>query len=294
VIKFSKSRFELQQTCLGKYWWKYVQATPADETVWPATIIGEVVHLYLENFFNAFIVSPEDWKEIRENLHKWNLEKLEKKYNLTDIVTLFTSQFKDYKKDLVAINEDGSKRIFKRNRGWKDEEFFKKYPKWLWEIVKFFFRCFETLKQNTASEYEFEIQKQVLDQTVLVRGVIDLITDTDIIDFKTVKDSSHYYFIDWKNDPQSLVYLFAYKNVFKKPPKSFGYFTFNENERTIIISQVDYPKDVSEYENCFEKLLEVFVNNHKMSADQTLWNPEKTNCFFCAHKNVCSRAVKEK
>lgn len=291
MIKFSKSRFELQQSCLGKYWWKYIKTQPTEETVWPATLIGETVHLYLENLLNTFIQKPSDWIEIKSKLHRWNLERLQTEYNLVGLRELFLSAFQDYKKDLVSRDESGT-RIFKRNRGWKDEEFFTKYPKWLWEIVKFLFKTIEST-ENISSEKEFEIERQILGEQVLIRGVIDLVSGSDIVDFKTVKDSSHYYFIDWKKDIQSLAYLFAFKQLYGKTPNSFGYLVFNEIERTIIVSQVHYSKNISEYEKSFEQLLEVFVQNHRVSEDTTLWKPEKTNCFFCAHKSFCSRVVKE-
>lgn len=289
MIKFSKSRFELQQACLGKYWWKYVSATPTEETVWPATLIGEAVHLYLENLLNAFIAAPNDWQEVKSKLHRWNLERLQQQYNLVDIKQLFLNSFQDYKKDLVSKDATGT-RVFKRNRGWKDEEFFSKYPKWLWEIVKFVFKSIESI-EGVASEKEFEIEVPVLGETVLVRGVIDLVDSNGIADFKTVKDSSHYYFIDWKSDPQSLVYLFAFSYLYRRAPTSFAYLVFNEVERTIIVNKVAYPKDVTEYTQAFQKLLETFVLNHRVSGDSTRWKPEKTNCFFCAHKNFCKIAI---
>ena len=264
---------------MGKYYWKYVAKHEVVETVWPATIIGEAVHLYLSNLLLA---TKSDWNKIQNSLKNLNLEKLETNYNLQSLPTIFKTM-------LSEIQTEG-KRVFKKSRGWKEEDFYKNSPKWLWQIVKFIYKRLDTV-DDLLSEHPFQFTVQIPLGEVNVRGVIDLVENGWIGDFKTVKDSSHYYFIDWTEDTQSIVYLEAYMQLFGKPPKGFSYFVFNENEKTIIVNNIAYPKDVTEYRSSFLEMMNKFLIGHSTSSNPDLYNPEKTKCFFCDYKQICSKAI---
>lgn len=278
-IKFSKSRFDVQKKCLGIYNYRYIEKVDVPLVIYPATVIGEVIHYYLELFFAN--VTEENYKWLKERIYKPALtyKVFLKKTGMRN----FVEEFQEY---LQTIKKDKTKE-FRVSRGWKQEDFEKSADSWMWEILKFILKIFEY--KTFISEMEFSCNYK----NVQVNGIIDLVIEDEkniyVIDFKTTKDSSTYYFVDWETDPQSLTYYYALWKEKKKKITYFAYFCFNMLEKTILVNRIEYKKD---YIKNFETIMEKFLYNHNISGDKKHWSPSKENCKWCDFKNKCELSIK--
>lgn len=260
MLKFSPSRYNVQQQCLGKYYYGYV-LNKRDNTLWPGTVAGTATHLYLE-----------------ENLHKVHSE--------SDLKTL--PHWKSYwERSLKEELESGAN--YKTPRGFSEVQFVTTYEKFCREVVRFLYLYLprgkkvheETLKESVTVD----------GVPVEVTGVVDLQVEVEnelhVVDFKTTKNNATWYFVDWSNDAQSLAYYYLLRN---KNPRSFVYTVFNFEQKTVLTQykELQLP-DVEEY---FFKVLRDYVSNSNVASNSNNWNPSDNNCRYCFHKSYCPVAKK--
>jgi hypothetical protein len=257
TIKFSKSRYSLQKDCLGKYYYTYIKGF-RDNTLWPGTLGGTTLHLFLEKNF----------KEVQ---------------SLKDIKKLpsFLNLYEEVKKEEI---DKGGK--YKTPYKFNQEHFINNYEKFLDDIFKFLFLYLPKGKLI----FEENLNKKITINNVEldINGIIDLqVMGEDgisIIDFKTTKNNASWYFIDWEHDAQSLSYYYLLR---EKNPISFAYTIFNVEAKTIITQNNLYHSD---YENNFITILNDFIKNHNLANSERvdLYKPEVNKCKWCHVNNFCT------
>ena len=260
MLKFSPSRYNIQDECLGRYYFTYIM-NKKDNTLWPGTVGGTATHSYLE-----------------ENLNKINSENDLKKLPL----------WKPYF-DKALSNEITRGMNYKKPRGLSEQVFINNYEKFVREVLRFLYLYLP----NGDKIFEEKLSEIVTinNINVEVTGVIDLQVknndETFIVDFKTTKNNNTWYFVDWKDDAQSLSYYFLLR---KRNPQSFVYTIFNFEEKTIITQFSDEQKNI-DIEKNFNSLLQQFIVNHENSNNNNNYNPSIENCKWCFHKTYCKKAI---
>ena len=259
ILKFSKSRYSLQKDCLGKYYFTYIKGI-RDNTMWPGTLAGTTLHLYLE-----------------ENYSTIN--------SLKDIKSL-PSFTKLYEKVKVEEITKGSN--YKRPNRFNEDQFLNNYEKFLDDIFKFLFLYLP--KGDLIFEENKSKNLIIRDTDLEINGILDLqIVSPDgvhIIDFKSTKNNASWYFIDWEHDPQSLSYYYLLR---ERNPISFAYTIFNVEAKTIITqNNVFHP----EYEERFLDILDDFVTGHENAEDVSKWKPSAQKCKWCHANKYCSQKNK--
>jgi hypothetical protein len=101
-LKFSPSRLKLSLDCLGKYYFRYVKKLSVKEKVWPGTVYGTAVHLFIEE----------------------NLKEIKKKDIKKDIKVSFLDCWNDSKAE--AVSKGG---IWSLPRGYKEDVYLKEGEK---------------------------------------------------------------------------------------------------------------------------------------------------------------------
>lgn len=256
MLKFSPSRYNVQQQCLGKYYYTYV-LNRRDNTLWPGTVAGTATHTYLEE----------------------NLGKLRGERNYKGL-----PRWEEYwKRTLREELSNGA--TYKTPRGFSEELFVSTYEKFLSEVLRFL----QLYLPNGTYTHEEEVS-EVLEvggvQLQLV-GVVDLQvqvqSDLHVVDFKTTKNNEGWYFVDWNTDAQSLTYYYLLRN---KNPRSFSYTVFNFEQKTVLTQSVFH--EVHDVEYKLKELLQQYVANHNSSSSVQHWNPSDSNCKWCYHKSYCN------
>jgi hypothetical protein len=257
-IKFSPSRYNVQRDCLGKYYFRHILKVPVKSKVWPGTVYGTTLHLFVEE----------------------NLSVLKKKDIKKDIVKSFLDCWIESKEE--AINKGD---VWSLPRGYKEDEYLKEGEKWALKVLK---HLHNWLPKDSVKVHEEQIsfEIEVENVTILFNSIIDLQIknnqDLHIIDLKTTKHSQGFYFVDWNTDPQSLSYLYAKKD---ENPKSFGYCVFNRQDEMIFFnSRGDWRK---EEEGNFMDMIVNFITFHDSANDTSQWSPEETKCKWCDYNKLC-------
>lgn len=256
MLKFSPSRYNVQQQCLGKYYYTYV-LNRRDNTLWPGTVAGTATHTYLE-----------------ENLCKVNSE--------SDLKTL--PPWKQYW-ERTLLEEVRSGGSYRTPRGFSEDNFVATYEKFLSEVLRFLYLYLP--RGVHTKEEELQETVNVGGTEVALVGVVDLQVssgnDVHVVDFKTTKNNESWYFVDWSSDAQSLTYYYLLRN---KNPRSFSYTVFNFEQKTVLTQTVYH-----EVQHVTEKLfalLQDYISNHNNSADVAAWSPSDNNCKWCYHKSYCN------
>lgn len=259
ILKFSKSRYSTQKDCLGKYYFTYIKGI-RDNTLWPGTLAGTTLHLYLE----------ENYPSIT---------------SLKDIRTLpsFTKLYEKVKTEEITAGSN-----YKRPHKFNEDQFLNLYEKFLDDIFRFLFLylpkgdlLFEENRSDRLVVSEVELE---------INGIIDLqVVSPDgvhIVDFKSTKNNANWYFLDWEHDPQSLSYYYLLR---ERNPLSFAYTIFNVEAKTIITqNNVFHP----EYEERFLNILHDFVIGHQHAEDKSLWKPTVQKCKWCHANRYCTQKSK--
>ena len=257
-MKFSKSRYALQKDCLGKYYWTYIKGF-RDLTLWPGTLGGTAIHLYLERYYPQ-ITSLKYLKDLPP----------------------FEELYRE-----VYSKEIASSMIYKTPYKFNEKIFIDNYQKFINSIFKFLFNYLPTGKLV----FEEAISKKIsiADVELEITGVIDLqiLTPegTHIIDFKTTKNNASWVFVDFSNDPQSLSYYFL---TTERNPLTFGYTIFNIEQKTIIVQATEYSSDGFVG---FNDILKKFIEGHQAASDPLNWTPSKNKCKWCSHRPYCSQKI---
>ena len=83
---------------------------------------------------------------------------------------------------------------------------------------------------------EFSID---FDDEVQLNGIIDLFlyndNDIKLFDYKSTKNPVRFYFVEWDDDIQKLMYEFYIYKTYSKMPHSFNYVVLNYNNRTVFL-----------------------------------------------------------
>lgn len=269
-ISISASKIKLAfEDCYGKYYYKYVLKEKIEEVVWPGTILGEIIHKFIENSINAINnnISLNDYKKTI------NFEKI------------FFQYLEEYKK----INK-----VFKWNKGISKKEFLNKGQKYSELFVRFIYGFVESEKQEGAiliPEYKLEIE----DDEKIISGIIDLFIkkeNSKVIDFKTTKDWHKWFYIDWLNDIQSLMYL---KLIFEKLQikiNSYDYLILDHDKKVLFFKDYIYqPDEIEEKIKLLDRIINKLITLHRSGENTKYFMPEKTKCFFCDFKDICKNKI---
>jgi len=231
-IKYSVSRYKLQLDCLGKYYFRYIKNIEVEKLTWPGTIFGSSIHKYIE-----------------DNLQKVDeIKKLSdyKKYNLP----LFNKYYQQEKNLQIANGfKIGKPRMFNEDRLMGEAE------KWLPNI----FRFLKNFLPKGKIMHEDEINNSIEVNNVKINNtsIIDLQVASEdklwLFDFKNTKHPTNYFFINWKEDPQSVSYLYFTR---EKKPESFSYIVFDIDDSMIFVNSTVMHENI---ENLFETMITNFI-----------------------------------
>lgn len=255
-IKFSKSRYSLMKECLGKYFFQYIEKKKVPDTLWPGTIYGTALHLYIENFL----------KEIK---NKNDIKRLPK----------FSETFFLEKKR--ALQEDPLLQ-YKIPRGFMEVLFVEDANKWSKKVMEFLLLFLPSGEKVLEEEMNETIE--IGEDKIHLTGVVDLQILGEknyIFDFKNTKKPQGYYFVQWDRDPQSLSYLY----MLRKGVPSFSYLVF-DIENGMILSQ-GRPQYNSNDKEALFLLFEDFLSLHRASSREDLWTQNPDTCRWCKFKEIC-------
>lgn len=263
-IKFSPSRYNVQKDCLGKYYFRHILKVPVKSKVWPGTVYGTSLHLFVE----------ENLSEIK----KKNIKKYLKKD--------FIECWNDSKKE--ALEKGG---VWSLPKGYKEDEYLKEGEKWALKVLK---HLHDWLPKDCQKIHEEEIRYTIdlEGKEILFNSIIDLQLKSEdsvrIIDLKTTKHSQGYYFVDWETDAQSISYLYSKRH---ENPKSFMYCVFNRQDEMIFVNSRGEWKE--EEEKNFNAMLIKFTTLHESASETILWSPEKDKCHWCDYKSSCKVKIEK-
>lgn len=271
IISISASKIKLAfEDCYGKYHYKYVLKKEVSEVVWPGTTLGEIIHKFIENSINA----------INNNININDFKK----------TIMFENIFEEY-----LTNYKKNKKLFKWSKDTSKKEFLIKGQKYSELFVKFIYGFIESEKEEGV-EFLPEHKIELFENNIKVSGIIDLfIKKPDInkvIDFKTTKDWNKWFYVDWFNDIQSLMYLKLIFSKWELFVSSYDYLILDHTKKTIFFKNYEYTQeDVKEKIELINRVINKLVSMHKQEPDKKYFQPEKTKCFFCDFKDFCKLKV---
>ena len=259
-LKFSKSRYGSQKSCLGQYFYQYVEKKEVPQILWPGTLLGTATHLFIE-----------------ENLNNIEKEKDIKK------LPLFEETFFKCKKQETS----NYKVSYRTPKNFNEGEVLKFNNSWIKEVIRFLFLYLPPGQKI----FEQDVKEEIIinDIELTINGIIDLqVKDNDnlwIFDFKTTKNPNSWMFVHWDKDPQSLSYLWLKRS---ENPLGFNYLVFDYEDKMIFSNNIG--TQTSEIVNSnLEWILRDFIKNHKNSPDKNKWNPSPENCKWCPFKVLCPK-----
>ena len=125
IISISASKIKLAfEDCYGKYYFRYIKKIKTEEIVWPGTVLGEIIHKYIENSIDA-INTGIDLIDFKETI---NFEKT------------FSEYLANYKKN---------NKLFKYSRDTNKKDFIVKGQKYSELFVKFIYGFTMTITKYT-------------------------------------------------------------------------------------------------------------------------------------------------
>jgi hypothetical protein len=269
IISISASKIKLAfEDCYGKYYFKYVEKIKTQEVVWPGTLLGEVIHKFIENSIHA-IQNKVKLKDFKQDI---NFEQS------------FTEKLAEYKKNNKA---------FKFSRGTSKKDFLLKGQKYSELFVKFIYGFIENQHGVFYPEHRIEF---IDSDNNRISGIIDLLIQLDnlfsVIDFKTTGDWNKWFYVDWKNDIQSLMYLYLVYENKKAFIKSYDYLILDHEQRALFFKNYEYLEhELDEKIQYIKRIIAKLVNIHKdpdYKKYKKLFRPEQTKCHFCDFKDKCA------
>ena len=266
-IKISYSKIHLFHDCPRQYFYRYLTDLKIKPTIYPGNLIGQVFHNAMEQTVKMKNENKSD-QEIIISL-KGRFEEL------------YAKKVEENKSDYRVSRELSSKK----------DTFFKSHDRMMIQIVKFVLSYFFQENVKIVSEQSFDIVWD-WDHDVIVTGVLDLQLQYDvnrIVDLKITKDSSTYYFVNWVENIQDLMYEYYSWKTFGVLPASFSYLVFNREEGTLFFKEKKIVGNI-EFESYFKYLhdeiqkLKAFILN----PDMELVNPSESKCRWCVYSNMCT------
>lgn len=271
-LTISASKINLFYDCPRKYFYRYLYIWEEDkikQVSWPGSGFGEAIHKVLE----------------------WTAYELLNKESAKNIFKKLNGKFKEYYDLWLENNED----TFRASKGYSYKKFIDKGEKYALLITKFFISYFDNFI-DILPEKKFEIKYKLSKYDVNINGIIDLVYFFDngfkIIDFKTTKESNKFYFINWKIDTQSLMYLYYCLQEYKSLPSSFSYLILNHEDRTLFFKEQLIEKQP---EKKFFKGLTSQINEvckYTLKPDLELSNSSQKTCMWCEFKEICDLKYK--
>lgn len=266
-IFISASKINLFYECPRKYFYRYLYEWKEEEKIkqvsWPGSGFGDSIHKILE----------------------WCSIKLMEGLSQKEIMDLVKGKFKDYYDIWLKKNA----KTFMQSKGYSYKKFVEKGEKYAILITKFYMSYFTDFTEILPEE-EFEIKYDLLEgKDVYLKGIIDLVyfseDDFKIIDFKTTKESTKFYFVDWRIDTQSLIYLYYCLQKYNKFPSSFSYLVLNHMEKTLFFKE----QFIEEKETFFRNLTDQIdtIYDYTKNPDFELSNSSASACKWCEYKGIC-------
>ena len=277
-IYFSQSRLTLALNCFGKYYFKYKQNIKLPSTIWPATLFGKVNHKVIENFLNELKNSEAFKKEVLK-IQNNNTSKLINSY-------LEDNFQKSYQEYFEEINDKSNeKEKFRASRDFNKTRDLKDGSKWSVKTNNFIIR-YAALSENSIAEQKFtDIVIGPRGKKIKTTAYVDLIPDRQkhhIYDFKNTKKPQKYFFVDWDNDLQSVIYLYLYYKTFNQFPEQFGYLVFSFQEEMILATSRRVIENEFQFiTDMYNKSISRIEKVHEICEDTSLWFAEKDKCRWC-------------
>lgn len=279
-IRLSASKLKMIKECFGKYFYKYIAEVKAPEKTWPATIYGLVCHEILEEA----LIEKQAGKKEKDIYEKYSAP----------------GNFGRLYLEKIA-SEKAIGRKLGHPRFYNEDDFIEAGEKSIKVFLKFvlgYFKEFHKLmpEEELASDWEW-------DDEITLGGIADLpmfLTELilRIIDFKTTQHSENFYFVNWFEDIQSLMYIYMSWKKFNIFPQGFDYLVFNWKENNIFLNSIthatppDSPEKIKEF---FKGLHEILVSAKLMHRNpkKSYYFPTPEKCKWCDFKNICTEKVLE-
>lgn len=262
----SASKISLIKDCLGKYYFRYIKKNEEKEILFSGTLIGIVIHSLLEDCVNIF----KQTKKIK-TVNEFIDENFALKYD-----SILNKE--------ININ----KKILYKKKGFSEKQFLKDGIKWSKELFYFLDRYIIKYSEDYFAERRFEIEEQ----EYLITGVKDFIAldkegNIHVADFKTTSDMKKWYFVDYRNDIQSLFYSWAALREFGNIMKAFSYLILSKDDRFIFVNNYREIRTEEEIKKSFSVIVDYVRKASKDSLDFSKWTPEESKCNFCTYVNIC-------
>jgi len=117
-----------------------------------------------------------------------------------------------------------------------------------------------------------------------------------IIDFKTTQHSENFYFVNWFEDIQSLMYIYMCWKKFGIFPQGFDYLVFNWKENNIFLNSITHatPPADDKMKDFFKGLHQILLEAKIMhrAPKKSYYFPTVEKCRFCDYKSICDKAIK--
>jgi len=263
-INISYSKINLYKDCPGKYYFRYLTDLDIRQTIWPGNVYGQALHSVVE-----------DAIEMRNN----NIKNEDIIKNISDN---FSKHF--FEEQQSAID----KKLWKKNRDYNETKVLRYGKKLSISTVEFILKYFNEYDIQSEVEYSFTWD---YDTNIQLNGFIDLEFKKEPIvfigDLKTTKDSNNFYFVDWDNNIQKIVYDYFMYKQYNILPSGFAYIIINTEERTLLLK--DYMNLETNLDkhfkvlNSYIKVLKKFALKPKLD----MCTPDEIKCKWCEYNDYC-------
>lgn len=271
-VKLSYSKLNIFQQCPKQYYYRYLRKDITEKpTVWPGNVTGRILHSAMENAIN------EKNKNVDDKIIIFNIKgKFQEMYEV---------EVKKCKKDYKTSKEIRSDK----------DKFFRNNDRLMTSLVKFILSYFyneDNIKVIPEEEYVVEWK---WDPEIKLNGFLDVrlqseeYTTQRIFDLKVTKESENFYFVDWDNMLQKLVYEYFIFMKYGVIPHSFTYLVLNREEKTLFFKEKFRTHDLFNIKEYFSKLhirLQE-LKEYTLNPDITLVNPEEVACRWCIYSRYC-------
>lgn len=265
-IKISYSKINMFKDCPGKYYFRYLTDLDIKQTIWPGNIFGQALHKTVED---AIIMKNDE---------------VNNKIIIKDITNSFEKHF--FKEQQYAIE----KKLWKKNRYYDEAKILKYGKKLSINTVEFILKYFSEYDIQTEQDYNVNWD---YDKDIEINGIIDLELKKEpliiIGDLKTTKDSNNFYFVDWDNNIQKIIYDYIIYKQYKVLPTLFTYIIINTEDRIIFLKDY-FNKDINNLKKYFE-ILDYYISILKKFTLKPLLEyctPEEIKCKWCEYNKYCN------
>ena len=277
-IRLSASKLKMIKECFGKYFYKYIAEVKVQEKTWPATIYGLVCHGILEES----LIDRQQGVSDKDIFEKYTAEGFfEKRFHETidgekeKNRKMGHPRFYD-EEDFIRTAEDGLRTFLKFVLG-----YYKEWHKLLPE-------------EELSADWEWDPEIELGGVADLPMFFSELIYR--IIDFKTTQHSENFYFVNWFEDIQSLMYIYMCWKKFGIFPQGFDYLVFNWKENNIFLNSIthptppDSPEQMKEFFKGLHQILLEAKIMHR-APKKSYYFPSQEKCKWCDFKNLCDQKV---